>query len=182
MRCAVFALVGALLAAPAAADVCDNVSVECEVVDLGGDVYEFIFNVSNGSPEPNAIFFWVLNPGSAPAAWETIEWTLPDGWVASHPGPQLHFFATDNASGNPWRMYSPSASACGTTFFEFRWKFWNNGGPTPECMFTPLDYTFHMQGVDPGICLNVGDSFVCPPPVPVEPTTWGQIKQLYEDN
>jgi hypothetical protein len=166
---------------PVLAEVCFDVGATCDVIDLGDDQYELVFVVTNGSPEDNGIFYWVLNPGNAPHQWETIEWILPEGWYANHPGPQLHFFATNNGSGNPWRVYSSSAAACGATSLEFRWIFQNFGGPVPDCDYGLIDYTFHMQGVDPVTCENVGDSFVCPEPVPTDNTTWGQIKSIYDE-
>jgi hypothetical protein len=42
-----------------------------------------------------------------------------------------------------------------------------------------LDYTYHMQGLGPD-CANLGQSFVCPGVVPIENTTWGEIKHFYD--
>jgi hypothetical protein len=151
------------------------------VTDLGGDEYEFLFTVTNGSLDSNAIYFWIMDSGSASLAWETVSWDVPEGWNPSHPAPDLHFFTANNSGGNPFRIYSPGASACGGISAEFRWRVLNNGGPTPECVFTVVDHTFYLQPVDPGGCWNLTDSFVCPEPVPTDVSTWGSIKHLYED-
>jgi hypothetical protein len=127
----------------------------------------------------NAIFKWVLGlPDVIPMEWETLSFSLPDGWTGQHVDHHLNFMASNNGSGNPYRIYSASVAGCGPTSLEFRWTFWNNGGPDPDCDFSSVSYVFHMQGVDSS-CNNVGPSFVCPGPVPVEETTWGAIKEVY---
>jgi hypothetical protein len=176
MRCTLFCVCLLLFASPGQADLCTGIQVDCALNDLGSERYEYVFVITNGSEETNGIFFWVLNPGNAPGQWETVEWVLPDGWTASHPGPQLHFFATNNGSGNPWRVYSPTASSCGNVVYEFRWIFDRTGGPMPTCEFTVADFTFHLQGVGPGMCENIGPSLVCPEPVAVTNASWGAIK------
>lgn len=176
---AILALFALPLATTAKAQECENVGAQCSLTDLGSDQYEYTFTLVNGSPEANAIFFWLVDPPLVPAEWETIGFDLPGGWSANHPGPQLHFSASSNGSGTPERLYSPAASACGAGTAIFRWTFVNRGGPIPDCDLGVLDYTFHMQGVDPSTCDNVGDSFVCPGVVPVEDGSWGTIKDLY---
>jgi hypothetical protein len=129
--------------------------------------------------EDDAVFYWTVSNPNIPAEWETIDWTLPVGWTGSHPGQQLHFFGTDNSDGNPYRIYSPTASGCGNSAYSFKWKFYNDGGPTPACDFGDFDYTFHLQGVDPNTCDNVGESYICPGTVGTDEMTWSTVKSNF---
>jgi len=158
---------------------CMDVQVECILNDLGGGHYEYVFNVSNANSGSNAVFYWTLDNPLIPAEWHTISWTLPTGWTGSHPGQQVHFFATDNADYNPYRIYSPSAAGCGSSMYQFRWEFTNDGGPMPDCDFGSFDYTFHMQGVDAMTCANVGPSYTCPGTVDVFESSWSLIKSRF---
>jgi len=171
-----------LMALPAMAQVnCVDVQVECILNDLGGGDYEYRFTVINANTEDSAVFFWTLDNPNIPAEWETIQWTLPTGWTGSHPGQQLHLFASDNGDGNPYRIYSPTAAACGSGSYAFSWEFTNNGGPDPACDFGNFDYTFHMQGVNPATCANVGSSYTCPGTVPVLNMSWSTLRALYSE-
>lgn len=158
---------------------CANVQVECNLNDLGGGHYEYVFNVNNANSGSNAVFFWTLSNPLIPMEWNTVSWTLPAGWTGSHPGQQVHLFGSDNGDGNPYRIYSPSAASCGSTMYEFRWHFTNDGGPTPDCGFGDFDYTFHMQGVNSTTCANVGPSYTCPGTVSTFESSWSAVKALF---
>ena len=80
MRCAVACLLLLLGTVPVHAEPCENVVAECAVIDLGGNEYEFVFTLTNGSSESNAIYFWVLDSSNAPLTWETVSWEVPEGW------------------------------------------------------------------------------------------------------
>jgi len=161
---------------------CVDVQVECVLNDLGGGDYEYVFTVWNMNDEDSAVFFWSLSNPNVPAEWDTIQWMVPAGWTGSHPGQQLHYFASDNGDGNPYRIYSPSAAGCGESSYEFKWQFTNNGGPMPACDFGDFDYVFHMQGVDPNSCDNVGDSYTCPGTVDSETISWGTLRSEFDQN
>ncbi len=166
------------LAVPARAYVCDGVVAACSLEDLGNDRYRFAFDVTNGSPEANVIFKWAIVTPVVPREWVTVSFDLPPGWSGNHPDNRLDF-QIPNGSYNTDRIYSPSAAYCGgETSLTFIWTFDWMGGREPDCDFELLDFTFHMQGVDTN-CANYMDSFVCPGPVPVDPATWGRIKDTY---
>ncbi len=185
MRYAIVAVLCLLVAAPALADTCD-ILVACSVQPTGGNEYEITWTVTNLNDESNALFFLMVDNPSIPAEWETIEWIIPTGWVASHPGQQVHIMSTNNSDGNSDRIYSsgdvvggPVALGCGPGSGVFTWRLKNKGGPVPDCELGLFTYTLHMQKVDPTTCNNIGPSFTCPGTVPVEETSWGQIKALY---
>lgn len=158
---------------------CVNVGVTCSLNDLGGGDYEYVFSLVNNNPSPQALFYWSIDAGGVSKKWNTISYGTPPGWQGAHPDSKLQFKNDNNASGDTTRAFSPSVAQCGATDLEFHWTFHNDGGPTPACDFDDLDYTFHVQPVNANTCANVGFSLVCPGSIPVEPTTWGLIKQRY---
>jgi len=178
-------LVFSVMAATSVANaqpVCDGASTTCSVEDLGSSRYKMTFTVTNNSSGDNVVFKWLLNAPFAPSEWETVGFTVPPDWSGSHQGTHLQF-QTPNGDGRTGRIYSPNAVAtcvAGVTSLVFEWTFDNVDGPVPGCVQGVLDYTYHMQGLDLGDCNNLGQSFVCPGVVPVEDTTWGGIKHIYD--
>ena len=61
-----------------------GVELDGELIDLGGNQYEFVFTLPNGSAQSNAIFFWTLLTPAAPHEWQDISFTLPEAWTAYH--------------------------------------------------------------------------------------------------
>jgi hypothetical protein len=163
-----------------AQQVCDGASTACSLEDLGNNRFRMTFTVSNNSSGDNVVFKWLLNAPFAPAEWVTVGFVVPPDWSGSHNGGHLQF-QTPNGDGRTGRIYSPSvAGLCGgSSPLVFQWTFDNVGGPDPACNAGPLDYTYHMQGIDTGNCNNLGQSFVCPGTVPVEDSSWGKIKHAY---
>ena len=173
----------ALLAATSVANaqpVCEGVSTSCAVEDLGNSRYKMTLTVTNNSSGDNVIFKWSLNSPFAPSEWETVSFTVPTDWSGSHPGSHLQF-QTPNGDFRTGRIFSPStvANCGGVSTLVFEWVFDNLGGPVPTCSQGAIDYTYHMQGLD-AECANLGQSFVCPGVVPIESTTWGEIKHIYD--
>lgn len=179
MRYVIVAVLCLLLAAPALADEC-NILIGCSVASFAGNEYTITWTLTNANAESNALFYLMVDNPSIPMEWETIEWILPPGWTASHPGQQVHIMSTNNSDNNPDRIYSLVASVCGVNEKSFTWRFKNKGGPVPDCGMGLFTYTSHMQKVDATTCANIGQSFTCPGTVPVEDTSWGRVKALYE--
>ena len=179
-------LAALVIVTPAQAQyVCDGVNAACSLDDLGSGRYRFTFVVTNGSPLSNVIFKWEISTPHIPAEWVTVSFDLPPGWSANHPDSRLDF-QIPNGDLTTERIYSPSVAFCGgATSLTFAWTFDNTGGPDPDCdEFRLLDYVFHMQPLydsGPHACANFMNSFVCPGPVPVEPSTWGMIKSAYRN-
>ena len=161
--------------------VCDGASTSCAVQDLGAGQYKMTLTVTNNSSGDNVVFKWILNAPFAPSQWSTVSFNVPPDWSGSHPGSHLQF-QTPNGDGRTGRIYSPTAAAAcgGVSSLVFEWTFDINDGPVPTCGQGVLDYTYHMQGLDLGNCNNLGQSFVCPGVVPIENTTWGDIKHIYD--
>lgn len=161
---------------------CNGVGAVCSLEDLGNNRYRLTFVVHNQSPDPLVIFKWRVDPPNIPGEWVTVGFEIPPDWSGNHPSTHLDF-QTPNGDGRPNRVYSPSASGCGSTPLTFKWTFDNVGGPVPDCgaIDPALDYTFHVQGVNAATCANVGQSFTCSGVVAVETSTWGAIKSVYQD-
>jgi hypothetical protein len=163
-----------------AQEVCDGASTSCSLEDLGNNRYRMTLVTTNNSTGDNVIFKWSMNAPFAPASWVTVSFTVPTDWSGNHPGGHLQF-QTPNGDFRTGRIYSPTAAAAcgGVSSLTYEWVFDNEGGPTPDCSAGILDYTYHMQGIDVATCANLGPSFVCPGVVPIEDTTWGEIKHGY---
>lgn len=163
-----------------AQQVCDDVGATCSLEDLGSNQYRFTFVVTNGSPFANAIFKWNIEPQNVPLEWVTVSFGLPAGWTGNHPDHHLDF-QTGNGNGTTTRVFSPSAGGCGgVTSLTFVWTFDNIDGPLPDCAdFDTFDYTFHYQPL--ASCANVGITLTCPGLLPVEETTWGSVKSIYQN-
>lgn len=172
-----------LLTASAAsiAQSCD-VGADCSLENLGNNRYRFTWVVTNNGPGAHAVFKWGIDTPNIPGAWTTVLFDLPTGWSGSHPDSHIDF-QTANGSGSPNRIFSPIVDACGDgPTLTFRWTFDNNGGATPDCAsFENIEYRFHMQPINATTCANNGQSFLCNGLVPVEPATWGAIKNVYSE-
>ncbi len=180
---AVLLLCSIVLPAIANADSCKGVGATCSLEDLGGGRFRFTWVVVNGSPDPTAIFKWDLGPPDIPSSWVTVSFNVPTGWIGTHPDSHLDFAVMNNGDLNPDRIFSPSVASCGSTgssSLTFQWTFDNTGSQTPDCAdFDALDYTFHYQPINAADCRNAGQTLTCPGLLPVEPVTWGRVKNIY---
>lgn len=165
---------------PAAAlSSCDGVGVSCTLDDLGNGRFQYTFEVVNGSPDAIAIFKWNVDPPNVSSSWQTVSFELPTGWEGDHPDSHLDFMVFNNGDLNPDRIFSPSVASCGASpSLTFSWTFDRTDGPAPAC-FGPLDYTLHYQPINVADCRNAGATLTCPGVIPVEPATWGKIRNLY---